>query len=425
MEMRRYLFVWLGLTGALLCTSALVNLVVDPYGLFRLIDLPGFNSVKPKAGAHGGMVKAYQVLRVRPRGLILGNSRAEVGLDPHNPAWPKSAQPVFNLALPGTGTQTTVRYLQHVLHAVHGDAKPSVVVWGIDFMDFLVEARQQRKAIAPGKEGRRLLALPDGSANPGRPIQIARDHAESTLTLSTFLDSLETLAARSNPYSADLTPRGFNPMRDYQAIAATEGYRSLFRQRDMQNMRDYLRRPRDIYDADGRSSPALDDLRQVIKLCGEHGIDLRLVIYPYHAHLLEIFRLSGHWPAFEGWKRAVVHIVDEETRSRGVFNVSIWDFSAGNELTGETVPDKGNRRTKMRWYWEAGHYKRELGDLMLNRIFDKANVEYPEFGIQLTGANLDRIIETARDQTAAYRVKHPDDVRELADMADRMMKKGN
>lgn len=423
-DMRRYLLVWLGLTGALLCTVALVNLAVDPYGLFRVIDRPGFNHVKPKAGAHGRMVKAYQVLRVQPRGLILGNSRAEVGLDPRHPAWPASAQPVFNLALPGTGTQTTLRYLQHVLHGKAGQDKPTLVVWGIDFMDFLVDARKQRARAAPGKEGRRLLALPDGAGNPARPMQMARDYAEATLTLSAFLDSLETLRSQGDPHSADLTPLGFNPMRDYLAIAAAEGYRSLFRQRDLQNMRDYLRRPRDIYDADGRSSPALDDLRQVLKLCRENGIDLRLVIYPYHAHLPEIIRLTGHGPAFEDWKRAVVHIVDEEARARGGQSVPIWDFSAIEALTSEPVPAPGDRRSRMRWYWEAGHYKRELGDLMLNRIFAVANPEHPEFGVRLTQTNLESVIAATREQAAAYRSEHAADVAQLADMAAHLYRKG-
>jgi len=86
MNMQRYLSFWLALTGCLILLVGLCNLVVDPYGLFRFVDKPGFNSIKPKSGVHGSMVKAYQVLRIQPRGLILGNSRAEVGFDPTNAA---------------------------------------------------------------------------------------------------------------------------------------------------------------------------------------------------------------------------------------------------------------------------------------------------------------------------------------------------
>ena len=70
------------MAASLLLLVAGFNILVDPYGLFRLVDAPAFNATKPTSGAHGAMVKAYQVLRVDPAGLILGNSRAEVGFDP-------------------------------------------------------------------------------------------------------------------------------------------------------------------------------------------------------------------------------------------------------------------------------------------------------------------------------------------------------
>jgi hypothetical protein len=157
--MKRYLLFWALLTGLIILAVAVFNLVVDPYGLFRLVDRPGFNSIKPKAGVHGAMAKAYQVLRMQPRGLILGNSRSEVGLDPEYWAWPQNARPVFNLALPGTGTQTTLNYLQHALanSKKAGVPKLELVVWGIDFMDFLVDATVQPRPSQMVKKDFRLL----------------------------------------------------------------------------------------------------------------------------------------------------------------------------------------------------------------------------------------------------------------------------
>jgi hypothetical protein len=286
--MKRYLQVWLILTGTILLVVAACNIIADPYGLFRLVDEPGFNRIKPSAGAHGAMAKAYQVLRVQPRGLILGNSRAEVGFDPEYEAWPADSRPVFNLALPGTGTKTTVHFLQHVLANDHGGSKvvPTVVVWGIDFMDFLIDARTSRRITVTNREGNRLLTTFDGSSNPGRVLQQARDYFQSALTLGAFIDSVQTLGRQGDPYAADLTPLGFNPMRDYIKITADEGYWAVFRQRDLENLKAYLRRPRDILDADGLSSPQLDDLRRVLSLCRQHGIALHLIIYPYHSQFV-------------------------------------------------------------------------------------------------------------------------------------------
>lgn len=420
MSARRYLRLWLVLAGVLVLLVAGVNLVVDPYGLFRLLDAPGFNTLKPNAGAHGATVKAYQVLRVRPRGLILGNSRAEVGLDPEHPAWPIGVRPVFNLALPGTGTATTLRYLQHALADSGGveQGKPTVVVWGIDFMDFLVDAGEPVRSRPRGREGGRLLVNPDGSHNPGRILQQVRDYGEASLTLGAFFDSVQTVRSQGNPYSADLTPLGFNPMRDYLRITGDEGYWAVFRQRDMENIKAYLQRPKDIFDARGRSSPALDDLRQVLRMCREQGIALQLVIYPYHAHLLETIRITGHWQAFEAWKRAVVQVVAEDARVAGT-PVPLWDFSGFNALTSEAVPNKGDRRAKMRWYWEAGHFKRELGDLILERLFAHPG-ESTAFGILLGMDNIEAQIMAVREQGMAYRRAHLQEVAELEHIASQM-----
>jgi hypothetical protein len=421
--MKRYLLYWLPLTGALLIAVAAFNFVIDPYGLFGVTDRAGFNSIKPTVGAHGSMAKAYQVLRLQPHGLILGNSRMEVGFDPESPSWPAQARPVFNLALPGTGTSTTVHYLQHVLANTDGNpaAKPNVVVWGIDFMDFLVDSNisrdtQKRAPIHKASENARLLTNPDGSRNASRAFQQAKDYAVSTFTLEAFLDSVQTLANQRNPYSENLTPLGFNPMRDYLKIEADEGYWAVFRQRDLENIKAYLRRPMGIFDADGRSSPALDDLRQVMNLCRRYGIALHLVIYPYHAHLLEIIRITGHWPAFEAWQRAIVDIVGSQSRTPATTTVSLWDFSSFNEVSMEPIPDKGDRHTKMRWYWEAGHFKSELGNRIQARIFGRTG-SIPGFGVLLGPATVEAQIATVRAQESDYRRSHWQEVEWLEQMA--------
>lgn len=415
--MKPYLTIWIALTGALLLAVAGLNLVVDPYGIFRVVDHAGFNHIKPRAGAHGEMSKAYQVLRVRPNGLILGNSRAEVGLDPEHGAWPAAARPVYNLALPGTGTRTSLQYLQHVLEAQKGNP-PRVVVWGLDFMDFLVSRNAKPGKPGTEKKDSRLLANPDGTRNPGRTLKHLRDGAEATFTLGALMDSIATLRAQHDPYAQDLTTRGFNPMRDYLRITAEEGYWAVFRQRDMENIKAYLGRPQDIYDSSGASSPALDDLRRVIKLCREQGIELRLVTYPYHAHLLEIIHLTGHGPALENWKRALVQIAHVEAVNAGLQPIPLWDFSLYNENTQSAVPRKGDRKTANPWYWEAGHYKHELGGRMLDQVFGRQNDDRG-IGILLSPSNVETVIADQRSRALEYRLGNEKEVAELARLAGR------
>lgn len=371
--MKRYLSTWFIATALILIAVAATNLVVDPYGIFRLVDQPGFNSIKPAASSHGAMSKAYQLLRVQPKTLILGNSRAEVGLDPNHPAWPQSARPVYNAALPGTGTATSLRYLQHVLAATAGKAaaQPTLVLWGVDFMDFLTDPGKptpartaNANADADDTQSMRLMTAPAST----RIRQQMRDYAESTLTLGALVDSLTTLANQRNPYSVDLTPQGFNPMRDYIKITADEGYWAVFRQKDLMYDKSFARYPKGIFDASGNTSRHWQDLNEIMRLCRQHGIELRLFTYPYHAHMLDTFAKTGHAPGFELWKRMLTKTLSDEAAASAKPAYVLWDFSTLNAITAEAVPPKSDRKSTMRWYWEAGHFKSELGGVLLEQM---------------------------------------------------------
>lgn len=415
--MKRYLHLWLWLTGALIVLVGVFNLVVDPYGIFGLVNRAGFNMVKPAAANQGAMFKAYQLLRQPPRTLIIGNSRAEVGFDPESASWPADAQPVFNAALPGTGTSTSLAYLRHVLAITENDpsARPTRVVWGIDFMDFLVDGRTPAGQTSPPRNGRLLVDAGD-VASPGHWIQRARDYAEATLTLAATLDALETLRSQRDRYATRLTAQGFNPMQDYEKIAAEEGYWAIFHQRDVSNIKAYLQRPKDLYEQGRRSSESLDHLREVLALCHHHGIELKLVIYPYHARLLETMHITGHWEGFEEWRRAVVEVV--AAASAGQFRpAQLWDFGGFNELTMETVPPKGDRRARMQWYWEAGHFKSTLGDRVLTRMF-AGLADGSGIGLVVDAGNIVDQQTLLRSTKTMYEQRFPDDLRALKQIVD-------
>lgn len=410
--MKRYLTLWLATTMALLLVVAAFNVTVDPYGLFRMIDKSGFNSIKPAAATHGAMTKAYQLARVKPKILVLGNSRAELGLDPNHPAWAAQG-PVYNAALPGTGVKTSLLFLQHALATAEGNPgeQLKVVVWGIDFLDFLTDAAQPHRVSGPGKDDDRLLGSDNLQSTSWQ--QQARDYLITTLTLTALFDSVHTLANQTNPYAVDLTPLGFNPMHDYIKISSDEGYWNVFRQKDHANVKALLRRPKDIFDASGHSSQEFEDLKEVMRLCRQHGVKLQLFTYPYHAHLLEIFRITGHWAAFDEWKRSVVKLLADEASAANRSAFEFWDFSGFNSLTSEIIPAKGDRTSRMRYYWEAGHFKKELGDLMLSRMLSQSELP-AEFGKLLTHSNVEEQISLIKAQGSEYRKTHSQEIDELA-----------
>ena len=59
--------------------------------------------------------------------------------------------------------------------------------------------------------------------------------------------------------------------------------------------------------------------------------------------------------------------------------VEVWDFSGLSTETLEPIPDRLDRRTRMKYYWEAGHFKKELGDQIIGRVLG----EPLNFGVKL------------------------------------------
>lgn len=388
----RYLLAWTLATLALLAMVAAFNLLVDPYDLFRVVYREGFNRVKSNAGQRTLTFKRTNVDRMRPNTLILGNSRAEIGFDPDSPAWPAALRPVFNLALPGSGPGSALDELRRV----QGTNAPRLVLAGLDFLDFRVDPSAQIGDVTrPPK--------------PDNALQHLRERTSAVLTIGALVDSLSTLKAQHDPYSTALTDAGFNPMRDYVRIARSEGYYAMFRQRNQENARNYARGWKSVYLADGRPSPYFDAVAQIIAAADSGRTAIRLVIYPYHANTLVLFHQSGLWPAFEAWKRELVKLVNNAPADA---DVELWDFSGFLPYADERVPEPADRTTELRWYWEAGHFKKSLGDVLLARMFG-ASGEDAKWGSRLTPQNSDAHLLGLRVARDDYERTHPAELAEL------------
>jgi hypothetical protein len=391
------------------CLAVIVfNVVIDPYGVFDMPRIEGVNAIKSRAGQRERLLKQYRTYSLRPSAIILGNSRAQVGFDPQHHAWPPDAKPVLNLAVPGTGLQTARMLLAHAGYAGH----PKVIVLGVDFVDFRLDASSspevhQTLVVEPPNVGARL-----------------QDYISITLSLDTLLDSVLTVRAQYETYPTSLTPAGFNPMLDYIGHAKVEGYGPLFAQRDEENAKNYLRGGKKIINPSTGTSPDFESIRALLRqACSMHA-QVHMVIYPYHAHILELFHYTGLWGAFEDWKRELVKLVDSEA-SKSEATMRLWDFSGYSAFTTEAVPDSTDRRSSVRWYWEAGHFKKELGDVVLDRVLgSKAEVssDSSDFGVVLSPNNIEAHLESIRLARANYQREHKDEIVRLSRLVERLKK---
>ena len=397
MSAPRYLCLLAASCLVTLGAAAVFNAAVDPYGVFGAPAIAGLNAFKSQAGQRGATFKTHGVAAVRPKALILGNSRAEVGFDPKHPSWPAGSRPVYNGALPGTGPGVALDLFAHALAV--GELRR--VVLGVDFLDFLVRPDE---SILPARP-RALLA----------PASHARDMFTASVSADALLDSLATIRAQPRPDASGLTPLGFNPMREYATIARVDGYEAMFRQRNLDNARRLVRGPHAILPTGSRTSTEFETVRAILRLAAAHGCRVELVVYPYHAQLLVLMQEAGLWPVYGAWLEHLARLVEEERARDPRLAAALWDFSAPSRWTSEAVPERGGPRFEVRDYWEAGHFKNSLGDQVLARVLSPAGT--PEsFGTVLDAAGVPGHFARSTAALAEYRANHPRVAQELAAM---------
>ena len=382
-EHQRFLHIWVATLLATLFTAALFNFLVDPYGLFDSPRWKGFNQVKPLAPSHVRLTKPYRVLAHAPHTLIAGNSRPEIGIDPANTCWDPQQRPVYNLSLPGSSVYMQARNIQHAV----SKGNVEQVYWGLDFLDFLgVWGERGYRNPWENTHNRRefetrLRINADGEPNLDHTRTKLADHLKSLVSLTTLKDSIATVLAQDQPNSADIRSDGFNPARDYLDIIRWEGQSVLFKQKNANLYENFSRPGLDIYAGENHWSPQFESVKRLLEFAREYGVQVTLFINPYHRDYLQIIDETGHDRHFQEWKQSLADLA-------GQYEVRLWDFSLDNTFTSEAVPEAGQKKRMMRWFWEPAHYRKEYGDLMLSLMLKRNCTKMPaapEIGERLTG----------------------------------------
>jgi hypothetical protein len=182
--------------------------------------------------------------------------------------------------------------------------------------------------------------------------------------------------------------------------------------------RAYIRRiwrpapaERYCFSRDGQPD-TLQAFRGMLDFARAGGIDLQLFINPVHAQLLLAVRDGGLWPQYEEWKRKMVGVLAAEAAASGKPQFPLWDFSGFNSVTMEHVPPAGDTETIMNGFWEPSHYKKEIGDLMIDRMLsyaEPARPVPPDFGELLTPSTIEPWLAGTRARMNAYMRDEPVD----------------
>jgi hypothetical protein len=392
------------------------NIAIDPYLLFDVARRPGLNAVKPAVASHEAMMKAYQSQRVRPRTVILGSSRADVGFDPASEVWPQEFRPVYNLSLVGSGTETGLRFLQHMLASNRNVDPPRTLIVGLDFEFFLVRpvaaAKDRQVPVetfdTSAKNGEeRLAVLANGETNPDRSLGVWKDYLAGTLSLDAISDSLLTIFANQGwAIPSDIEINGHSSEGRYPHWVEGVGAAALFEQRDVITIRQYNCPHRGLSQTPGASIIELEPVRRLLDFAKSRGMTVFLVIEPSHAMHLDLLGYMGYWQDYENWKRALMATV--ESASAGGVDVSLWDFGGYEKYARERVPAVSDRSKRTLWFWDSVHSTTSLGDLMVKRMLSRSDGDV-DYGARLTPESIERRLAQIRLDRQDYRTLQPDD----------------
>ncbi len=368
---RQYLVITVCLLGALV----LFNTVVDPYNIYPWVHLTRLLPHKPNNDHR--RTKAGQV-RQSPGWdtLLMGSSHAEVGLDAKHPAFALGR--AFNLGLNGGRLAENLGALRYAWQ------------WGHPIKRVVLVYDNRWFFQAP-------LTTTDYIESPFNPGYSVIEYQGSNL--------LGMQATEHSYHAIRKWWRGQGATNDEFGRRIRPLFGPDTAQHDVfvgDLAKPELQKP--VHD-DG---PNLDLFEQFARFCLDREIELIVTIPPCHANMLDLFERQGYNPAREtGKRRLLQRVIALNQAYPGAPPINLWDFSGISPYTTEPVPPPGDTQTRLRWFWDPDHFKKELGDLMLDRALGQATPDNT-LGTRLTPDTIDQHLKALRQHYQHFTAQQTD-----------------
>jgi hypothetical protein len=365
---KRYSYYW-GISALAVGIITLsTTLIIDPYGLYTIINIDGINQQKEGVRSKIRFVKTLELPLRQPKTILLGTSRVHDGINPAHSALQEKA-PVYNLAVDMNRIHETLALLNHAIE----NSKIERVILGLDLFMFNSLQRQNHDF---------------DQTLTGRKIGYSDYLAPTLLSRTALYDSYRTLKVSiAQPERVEFLRNGYRPQAFYglKNFQGSHYYTNwIFLTPKDQGTKYY-------------NHLAVDDevfleFEKIIIICKKNNIDMRLYINPAHAHLDgEGLIALGKWHLLEEWKRRIVSI-------SSLYNVPVWDFSGYNSVTTEKI------QSPMDYYWDSSHFTEKVGNWIIDIIFNKPSSAPSDFGFLVTPNNIEAhlsSIRTARENYAS------------------------
>lgn len=407
----RYLKWFVGMTLSCVGLMAAINYVVDPVWIYRGVEIPGFNGVKPKVSKYRFIWKATHLEFEKPEVVFLGNSRIELGFDPdavYRLGLVGPDKKVFNGAIPGLFMHGLKRLVQQVIYAggKNVGGKQELYI-GIDFALFQKGMLVNSRELYAEHEG---IFVVDESGNP-QPFHRMVIFSKTLFSTEALNSSLQTLKKQEAKYQ-DLTNTGFNSNETMlQNIIKNGTQKKYFLKEEIRYIDGTLAGNKSHADY----TQGIEELRDILMLAKQHNIKVTLFTTPIHVHLQYLDTHFVDEDYYYSWKRALANMINEVNTSEvdtsntpGRAPVVLWDFTIPTEDTMEELPR--DEHGVMQWYLDPSHFRSTLGERMMRRFMGGSPLAGDEnFGMVLTPDTVEDNIRQYRQQLLVWQQEHPAD----------------
>jgi hypothetical protein len=342
----------------LLSTSAIViflvcvfNLFVDPYRIFYSNSVSSMSERKARPNQFQQEIRSLIGQQVRADVLLFGNSTIEIGFDPVALLDLNIPGPVYNLAIGGFTLEGSTLGLRRVVD----NHPPRFAIIGVSFTDYLNQGA--------------VFGLTAVASESSWFFSDLYMKFVSLAGAEALFDSFRTLLIPHREFPQTLTAFGFNPMLEYHGHAKTSGYRVLFDTTNKKIYSSFAAGASKTVPQVG-SSKSLRELLDLVKFLSDEGVEVLILIPPFHEEYYSAVARFGLTDAYQDWKTGVLKVSRDESLSS---KAMVFDFSCGGNAINEKVPKLGDRLSAMEYYWDSVHFKSEIGSRVARLIFDRLN----------------------------------------------------
>jgi hypothetical protein len=374
--------------------TAVINFIVDPYGVNRLVEIPRFNDDKAREGGFARLRKPFDLWRRHYDGVALGSSQVERGIPTDYPLFAARRLSLYNAGISEERPYEQALLLKHAV-AVSG------IRFAIISLDFLRYV---------GGGGSADFLPRDWSRRRG-----VEDYLKSLVSYATLADSAATVVASivRRPYP-QYEPDGLLNVEQFEQ-SRVPNVRELFDTIDkyyLNTAYDPVLQARASLERNGFDHRALHDMLATAR---QNGVQLYFFITPSHARAFEIVHILGLAPLYRQWINELTCELASDARRHGGQAFPLWDFSGYNSITTDPLPGP-NSHEQMRWYSDPIHYRTAVGSLIEDRLLDFSSNEpsgLGDFGSALKLDTLDAHFAALKESRQAYLAGHPDFLTEL------------